>query len=46
MADVYRGTHMAGVPRGTVKSLRVVESPEKRHWSPGAWFGQGYTAPA
>ncbi|MHB9065328.1 MAG: HzsA-related protein [Pirellulaceae bacterium] len=46
VADVYRGTHMASVPRGAVKSLRVVESPEKRHWSPGAWFGQGYTAPA
>jgi hypothetical protein len=46
VADVYRGTHMSGVRRGEVKSLRVVESPEKRHWSPGAWFGQGYTAPA
>ena len=46
VADVYRGTHMQGVKRGAVKSLRVVESPEKRHWSPGAWFGQGYTAPA
>lgn len=45
VADVYRGTHMAGVKRGAVKSLRVVESPEKRHWAPGAWFGQGYTAP-
>ena len=45
MADVYRGTHMQGVKRGSVKALRVVESPEKRHWSPGAWFGQGYTAP-
>lgn len=45
VADVYRGTHMAGVPRGAVKRLRVVESPEKRHWSPGAWYGQGYTAP-
>ncbi len=30
---------MAGVPHGSVKSLRVVELPEKRHWSPGAWFG-------
>ena len=28
-----------------MKSLRVVESPEKRTWSPGKWFGQGYTAP-
>ncbi len=46
VADVYQGTHMAGVARGSVKRLRVVESPEKRHWSPGAWFGQGYTAPA
>jgi hypothetical protein len=45
VADVYRGTHVQGVKRGSVKTLRVVESPEKRHWSPGAWFGQGYTAP-
>jgi hypothetical protein len=45
VADVYQGTHMQGVQRGSVKWLRVVESPEKRHWSPGAWFGQGYTAP-
>ncbi len=43
--DVYRGTHMQGVKRGSVKSLRVVESPEKRAWSDGRWFGQGYTAP-
>ncbi|NQU19738.1 MAG: hypothetical protein HQ567_00535, partial [Candidatus Nealsonbacteria bacterium] len=45
VADVYRGTHMQGVRRGTVKTLRVVESPEKRHWSWGSWNGQGYTAP-
>ena len=43
--DVYQGTHMKGVERGTVRRLRVVESPEKRHWARGAWFGQGYTAP-
>ncbi len=43
--DAYRGTHMQGVKRGSVKSLRVVESPEKRSWSDGRWFGQGYTAP-
>ncbi len=43
--DVYQGTHMQGVSRGAVKSLRVVEAPEKRTWSPGKWFGQGYTAP-
>ncbi len=45
VADVYGGTHMQGVERGTVKQLRVVESPEKRHWARGSWFGQGYTAP-
>ncbi len=46
VANVYEGTHMAGVEPGSVKWLRVVESPEKRHWSPGSWNGQGYTAPA
>ena len=45
VADVYQGTHMRGVRRGAVKSLRVVESPEKRAWSQGMWVGQGYTAP-
>ena len=43
--DVYQGTHLQGVKRGVVKSLRVVEAPEKRTWSHGKWFGQGYTAP-
>ena len=43
--DVYQGTHMREVKPGTVKSLRVVEAPEKRTWSHGKWFGQGYTAP-
>jgi hypothetical protein len=45
VADVYQGTHMKGVKRGSVKTLRVVEAPEKRHWSMGMWNGQGYTAP-
>lgn len=44
--DVYAGTHMAGVERGSVKALRVVESPEKRGWSPADWGGQGAQAPA
>ena len=43
--DVYAGTDMQGAERGSVKSLRIVESPEKRHWSAGMWNGQGYTAP-
>jgi hypothetical protein len=46
IADVYRGTHMKGVERGTVKSLRVVESPEKRFWNTPPWEGQGQEAPA
>ena len=46
VADVYRGTHMAGVARGTVRSLRVVESPEKRYWTEPAWGGQGVHRPA
>ncbi len=44
--DVYQGTHMAGVARGTVKSLRVVETPEKRYWTGPGWDGQGQEAPA
>ncbi len=46
VADVYQGTPMRGVPRGAVKWLRVVESPEKRHWTRPAWNGQGQEAPA
>ncbi|MDR2849641.1 MAG: hypothetical protein LBW77_03750, partial [Verrucomicrobiota bacterium] len=43
--NVYIGTHMQGVEPGTVKYLRVVESPEKRNWSARGWFGQGEQAP-
>lgn len=44
--DVYRGNAMQNVPRGTVRWLRVVESPEKRFWTKPAWEGQGQEAPA
>jgi hypothetical protein len=44
--DVYQGTHMAGVPRGSIKWLRVVESPEKRFWTETVWGGQGIEGPA
>jgi len=44
--DVYNGTHMQGVKRGSVKYLRVVESPEKRFWSYLPWYGQGMQYPA
>jgi hypothetical protein len=44
--DVYRGAAMAGVKRGAVKWLRVVESPEKRTWTMPVWEGQGIEGPA
>ncbi len=43
--DVYEGSYMYGVERGSVKSLRIVESPEKRFWVPGQWNAQGQTHP-
>ncbi len=44
--DVYRGASMAGVKRGAVKYLRVVESPEKRFFTPQRrWGGQGVHHP-
>jgi hypothetical protein len=45
VTDVYQGTHMQGVKRGAVKKLRIVEAPEKRAWTDGKWFGQGFQAP-
>lgn len=44
--NVYHGTHMKGVEPGTVKYLRVIESPEKRTWTQNGWGGQGEQAPA
>ena len=47
LQDVYVGTHMAGVKRGSIKAIRVVESPEKRSWTgPQGWQGHGEEAPA
>ncbi len=43
--DVYEGTHMQDVKRGSVKFLRVIESPEKRFWTSSPWGGQGQQAP-
>jgi len=43
--DVYIGTGMERVERGTVKYLRVVESPEKRFWTRTNWQGSGTQAP-
>lgn len=44
--NVYEGSHMEGVKPGTVRYLRVVESPEKRFWTHPAWGGQGVHCPA
>jgi hypothetical protein len=41
VADVYQGAGMEQIPRGTIKRLSVVESPEKRFWT-----GPGYQSPA
>jgi len=43
--DVHIGTGMERVRRGTVRYLRVVESPEKRFWTRPAWMGSGTQAP-
>jgi hypothetical protein len=46
VADVYLGTHMKDVERGTVKYLRVVESPEKQTFAEHQqWGGQGQQNP-
>ncbi|MFI3258749.1 MAG: hypothetical protein R3Y16_01490 [Rikenellaceae bacterium] len=43
--DVYEGTHMEGVEKGSVKWLRVVESPAKKSWTDRKWTGQGAQFP-
>ena len=37
LADVYHGTGMESVPRGTIKALRIVEAPPKRGRSDNFW---------
>ena len=41
LQNVMIGTHMEGVAPGTIKALRVIESPEKRNWTHTYWGGQG-----
>jgi len=46
VTNVYEGYGMAKVEPGTIKSLRVVESPEKRFWTDTCWDnGTGTQAP-
>ena len=48
VTDVYRGSGMESVPRGTIKTIRIVEAPPKRHWTrPGHhWHIDTHQAPA
>ncbi len=46
VADVYVGNGMDTIDRGSVKYIRVVESPEKRFWTGPGWDGgTGQQAP-
>ena len=45
VSNVYEGFGMQDVKPGTVKYLRVVESPEKRFWTNPDWQGSGTQAP-
>lgn len=46
LQNAYVGTHLSGVAPGSIKYLRVIESPPKKNWSDAAWDGQGQQAPA
>ena len=46
VADVYAGTGMTNVERGTVKTLRVVEAPAKTFWTQTNWNIDATQAPA
>ena len=45
VSNVYVGTGMERIEPGSVKYLRVVESPEKRFWTQTNWQGSGTQAP-
>lgn len=45
LQDVYIGTHMKGVERGSVKYLRIIETPGKQNWIEPQWGGQGSQSP-
>ena len=45
VSDVYHGTHMEGVERGSAKYLRIVEATTKKTWTNPGWSGQGFEGP-
>jgi hypothetical protein len=46
VTDVYKGTGMERVPRGTIKTLRVIEAPAKRYWTGPLWEADTLQRPA
>lgn len=46
VADVYRGSGMERVPRGTIQWLRVIEAPPKRNQTGPMWNMDTFQAPA
>ena len=46
VTDIYRGTGMERVPRGSIKALRVVEAPAKRYWTGPLWEADTLQRPA
>jgi len=46
VTDIYTGTGMERVPRGTIKTLRVIEAPAKRYWTGPLWEADTFQRPA
>ena len=46
VTDVYKGTGMEKVPRGSIKTLRIVEAPAKRNWTGPLWEADTLQRPA
>lgn len=46
VTDVYKGSGMERVPRGSIKTLRVVEAPPKRFWTGPIWEADTFQRPA
>ncbi len=46
VTDVYKGAGLERVPRGSIKTLRVVEAPAKRYWTGPLWEADTLQRPA
>ena len=45
VSNLYEGMGMENVQPGSIKYLRVIESPEKRYWTPPEWQNRGGQSP-